>query len=68
MNPRQMVVTNQANNNENNGIYTYTYIPMSKVKSVYQNKVQQIDLANKGNQQLYLPVKNKTKAQTGKQN
>ena len=43
---------------------------MSKVKTVQQQKkVQQVDLVNKVNQKLYLPVKNKlTKAQTGKQN
>ena len=41
---------------------------MSKVKTVQQNKVQQIDPANKGNKKLYLPVMNKTKAQSGKQN
>ena len=34
MNPRQMAVKNQENNNENNGIHTYT--PMSKVKTVQQ--------------------------------
>ena len=50
-------------------IYTYTYLPMSKVKTVQQNKVQQIDPENMGNQRLYLSVKNNfTKAQTGKQN
>ena len=38
----------------------YTYTPMSKVKTVQQTKVQQIDLANKENKKLYLPVKNKT--------
>ena len=36
MNPRQMAVQNQASINENNGIYTYTYIPMSKVKTTQQ--------------------------------
>jgi len=35
-NSRQMAVTNKANNNENNGIYTYTYIPISKIKIVQQ--------------------------------
>ena len=34
MNPRQMAATNQANNNLKNGIYTYTYTPMNKVKTV----------------------------------
>ena len=33
---------------------------MSKVKTVQQNKVQLIDLANKGNKKLYLSVKNKS--------
>ena len=33
---------------------------MGNVKTVQQNKVQYIDLVNKGNQKLYLPVKNKT--------
>ena len=49
--------------------YTQIYIhPYSKSKQSNKNKVQQIYLVNKGNQKLYLPVKNKTKAQTGKQN
>ena len=42
-------------------IYIYIYTSISKIKTVQQNKVQQIDLANKGKQKLYLPVKNKTK-------
>ena len=33
---------------------------MSKVKTVQQNKVQQIDPVNLGNQRLYVPVKNNT--------
>ena len=37
---------------------------MSKVKTVQQNKVQLIDLANKGNKKLYLPFKNKTNLST----
>ena len=36
INPRQMAVQNQANNNQNNGLYMYTYIPMNKVKTVQQ--------------------------------
>ena len=36
---------------------------MSKVKTV-QQKVQQIDLANKGNKKLYLPLKIKTNLST----
>ena len=32
---------------------------MSKVKTIQQNKVQYIDLVNKGNKKLYLPIKNK---------
>ena len=39
--------------------YTRTH-PQAKSKQSNKNKVQQIDLANKGNQILYLPVKNKT--------
>ena len=35
-------------------MYTYT-----KTKEFKKNKVQQIDPENKGNQKLYLPVKNK---------
>ena len=47
----------------------HTHIhPGAKSKQSNKNKVQQIDLANKGNKKLYLPVKTKTKAQTGKQN
>ena len=41
----------------------YTYIrkyPYTKSKQSNKNRVQEIDLANKGNQKLYLPVKNKT--------
>ena len=41
----------------------YTHIriyPGAKLKQSNKNKVQQIDLANKGNQKLQLPVKNKT--------
>ena len=45
-------------------MYTYTYTPMSKVRTVEKNKVQQIDLLNKGNQKLYLPVKDKTNLST----
>ena len=29
--PDKWQLQNQANNNENNGIYTYTYIPISKI-------------------------------------
>ena len=32
--PDKCQLQNQANNN--NGVYTYTYIPMSKVKTVQQ--------------------------------
>ena len=43
--------------------YTHIHgcIPMSKVKTIQQNKVkvQYIDLVNKGNKKLYLSVKNK---------
>ena len=42
----------------------YTYTPMSKVKTAQQKQVQQIDLVNKGNKKLYLPVKNKTNLST----
>ena len=41
--------------------YTHTHIhPYVKLKPSNKNKVQQIDPVNKGNQKLYLPVKNKT--------
>ena len=49
----------------------YTHIhkyQRAKVKPVQQKKVKQIDPVNKGNKKLYLPVKNKTKVQIGKQN
>ena len=36
--PDKQKLQNQANNNYNKGIYTYTYIPMSKVKTVKINK------------------------------
>ena len=50
--------------------YTHIHIyPEAKSKQSNKNKVQQIDPMNKGNQKLYLPVKNKlTKAQIRKQN
>ena len=42
-------------------IMEYTDIhPWAKSKQSNKNKVQEVDLANKGNQKLYLPVKNKT--------
>ena len=49
------------------------YIPMSKVKTVQKNKVQQIDLVNKGNKKNIFTSQEKknrklTKTQTGKQN
>ena len=40
-------------------VMVYSYTPMSKVKTA-QQKVQQIDPANKGNKKLYLPVKTRT--------
>ena len=41
--------------------YTHTHIhPGEKSNQTNKNKVQQNALANKGNQKLYLPVKNKT--------
>ena len=42
-------------------IMEYTHIhPQSKSKQPNKNKVQQIDMANKGNQKLHLPVKSTT--------
>ena len=38
--------------------------PWEKLKQSNKNKVQQVNLANKGNQKLYLPVKNKTNLST----
>ena len=40
--------------------HTHIYTPMSKVKQFNKNKVQQIDLVNKGNKKLYLTIKNNT--------
>ena len=40
--------------------YIYIYTHEKSQNSSKKNKVQQIDLVNKGNQKLYLPVKNKT--------
>ena len=50
--------------------YTHIHIhPQAKSKQSNKYKVQQIDLANKGNQKLYLPEqKHFTKAQTQNQN
>ena len=48
-------------------IYTHTY-PSAMSKQSNKNKIQQIDPVNKRNKKLCLPVKKKTKAQTGKQN
>ena len=48
----------------------YTYMPISKIKSPKnikqgnKKKQPQLDLANKGNKKLYLPVKNKTNLST----
>ena len=39
-------------------IYIFKYIAKSKQSN--KNKVQQTDSSNKGNQKLYLAVKNKT--------
>ena len=45
--------------------YTLTHIhPWAKWKQSNKNQVQLIDPANKGNQKLYLPVKNKTNLST----
>ena len=45
--------------------YTHIHIPSwAKSKQSNKNKVQEIDLVNKGNQKLYLPVKNKTNLST----
>ena len=39
--------------------YTHIHIhPWAKSKQSNKNKVQWIDLVNKGNKKLYLPVKN----------
>ena len=38
--PDKWQLQNQANNNENNGIYTYTCTSINKIKTVQQNKVQ----------------------------
>ena len=50
--------------------YIHIHIhPGAKSKQSNKNKVQQLGMVNKGNQKLYLPVKNKTNyAETGKQN
>ena len=40
--------------------------PLAKSKQSNKNKLQQINLVNKGNKELYLPVKNKTKTQTAR--
>ena len=45
--------------------YTHIHIrPRAKRKQSNKNKVQQIDPVNKGNQNLYLPVKNKSNLNT----
>ena len=45
--------------------YTLIQIcPCAKSKQSNKNKVQKIDLENKGNKKLYLPVKNKTNLNT----
>ena len=41
-------------------MHIYIYIHEQSENRPPKNKVQQIDLANKGSQKLYLPVKNKT--------
>ena len=42
----------------------YTYTPMSKVKTVQEKSSTVVCLANKENQKLHLPVKNKTNLST----
>ena len=42
-------------------MYIYTH---EQNQNSPKNKVQQIDLANKGNKKFYLPVKNKTNLNT----
>ena len=45
--------------------YTHIHtLPWAKWKQSNKNKVQYIDLVNKGNQKLYLPVKNKSNQST----
>ena len=45
--------------------YAHIHIhPCAKSKQSNKNEVQQIDLANRGNQKFYLPVKNKTNFST----
>ena len=34
--PDKWQLQNQANNNENNGIYAYTYTPISKIETAQQ--------------------------------
>ena len=69
MNPRQMVVYKIWQIIIKIIEYTHIQIyPWTKSKQSNKNKVQQIDPVNKGNQKLYLTFKNKTKAQTGRQN
>ena len=47
--------------------YTYIHIhPRGKSKQSTNNKVQQIDLVNKGNKKLYLPVTNESTKQKTK--
>ena len=49
--------------------YTHIHIyPQAKSKESNKNKVQQIDLANRGNQNYIYQLTKLTKAQTGKQN
>ena len=48
--------------------YTYIYIYTHKQSRNSPTKIKMIDPVIKGNQKLYLPVKNKTAAQTGKEN
>ena len=51
-------------------MYTYTYTPMSKVKTIQQKiKYNRLTWQTKEIKKLYFAVKNKlTKALTGKQN
>ena len=45
-------------------MHIYIYIHEQSENRPPKNKVQQIDLANKGSQKLYLPVKNKSNLST----
>jgi len=66
--PDKWQLQNQANNDENNGIYTYTCTPRSKTKTVQKKKDNKLIQWTKETKNDIHQLRTKlTKEQTGKQ-